>query len=365
MNRRLFAKLPIAATLGRIPVSGLMHQPLARISLSADRKRFVESNTQKPFQPWGVNYDHDEKGRLIEDYWHNQWPKIVEDFQEIKALGANAVRIHLQFGKFMQSAEIPDQKNLDQLSQLVELAEKTGLYLNLTGLGCYHIQDVPAWYDALEEKPRWAAQAAFWKAVAGRCKNSDAIFCYDLMNEPVVPGGKRKPGDWLGPAFGDKHFVQVITLDQADRPRFEIAREWIAFLTSELRTVDRNHLITVGMVDWSLDRKGLTSGFVPEKVADPLDFFSVHIYPEKEKIDEALATLKGFQIGKPVVIEETFALKCNHQQWREFVNRSKPDATGWFGFYWGKTLDELKKANTIADAILLQWLEEFQKGPPK
>jgi len=26
--------------------------------------------------PWGFNYDHDETGRLIEDYWHDEWPKI-------------------------------------------------------------------------------------------------------------------------------------------------------------------------------------------------------------------------------------------------------------------------------------------------
>ncbi|MFM7129113.1 MAG: cellulase family glycosylhydrolase [bacterium] len=338
---------------------------LSQIVVSKGSHGFIETVTQEPFTPWGVNYDHDEKGRLIEDYWHDEWPKIVEDFQEIKALGANVVRVHPQFGKFMETAEKPNAKNLDRLSKLVELAEKTGLYLNITGLGCYHKKDVPAWYDALEEKPRWAAQAAFWRAVAGRCKNSPAIFCYDLMNEPVVPGGKRKPGDWLGPAFGDKHFVQMITLDQASRPRFEIAREWLAYLTTELRKVDDRHLVSVGMVDWSLDRKGLTSGFIPEKVSAPLDFISVHIYPERNKIDESLETLRGFQVGKPVVIEETFALKCDTQDWRNFVNRSAPDASGWIGFYWGKTPDELKKANTIADGILLNWLEEFRKGPPK
>jgi hypothetical protein len=46
------------------------------------------------------------------------------------------------------------------------------------------------------------------------------------MNEPVVPGGKGK--DWLGPPFGGKHFVQFVTLDQADRPRPDIARQWLS-----------------------------------------------------------------------------------------------------------------------------------------
>jgi Cellulase (glycosyl hydrolase family 5) len=162
----------------------------------------------------------------------------------------------------------------------VALSEKTGIYLDLTGLGCYHKKDVPAWYDNLSEKDRWDVQARFWEAVTGRFAKSPAIFCYDLMNEPVVPGGKRKDGDWLGSAFGGKHFVQVITLEQADRPRAAIARQWVKHLVAAIRKHDKRHLITVGLVDWSLDRPGLTSGFVPDKIVDDLDFISVHLYHE-------------------------------------------------------------------------------------
>ena len=36
-------------------------------------------------------------------------------------------------------------------------------------------------------------QAAFWEAVAETCKDSPAIFCYDLMNEPILPG--KEPTD--------------------------------------------------------------------------------------------------------------------------------------------------------------------------
>ena len=114
----------------------------------------------------------------------------------MKNLRANVVRVHLQFGRFMTSADRPDAANLQRLKKLVQLAEETGLYLDITGLGCYHASDVPPWYDALDEKARWAVQGRFWEAVAGRCSRSPAVFCYDLMNEPLSPGGTRKPGDW-------------------------------------------------------------------------------------------------------------------------------------------------------------------------
>jgi cellulase (glycosyl hydrolase family 5) len=331
------------------------------VAVAPDKHSFILQPTNQKFIPWGFNYDHDDRGRLLEDYWEAEWASVEGDFREMKELGANVVRIHLQAAKFMEERDKPSQKNLERLAMLVKLAEREGLYLDLTGLGCYHKQDVPAWYDQLSESDRWDVQARFWESIAAVCATSPAIFCYDLMNEPVVPGGRRKDGDWLGPPFGDKHFVQVITLDQRDRPRPAIAREWIQKLSTAIRKVDQRHLITAGFVDWSLDRKGLTSGFVPEKIAPDLDFLCVHIYPERGKVDDALKTLAGFSVGKPVVIEETFPLKCGLVEFDQFIQGSKPHAAGWIGFYWGKPPAELRRSKEIRDAIMLSWLEYFKK----
>jgi hypothetical protein len=329
------------------------------VRIARAQHSFVLEPSGKKFVPWGFNYDHDDGGRLLEDYWNEEWAKVEAHFAEMKKLGANVVRIHLQFGKFMDAPARANDKALDRLGKLVKLAEKTGLYLDLTGLGCYHKKDVPAWYDKLSEKDRWDAQARFWEAIARQCSSSPAIFCYDLMNEPVVPGGKRKAGDWLGPPFGGKHFVQVITLDQKDRLRPDIARQWIKHLVSAIRKHDRRHLITLGLVDWSLDRPGLTSGFVPEKIAPELDFLCVHIYPEKGKVKDALKTLAGFSVGKPVVIEEIFPLRCSIRELTQFIDGSRKHAAGWIGFYWGKPPEELRKSKEIGHAITLAWLEYF------
>jgi hypothetical protein len=330
------------------------------IRVADDRRGFVLADSGQPFTPWGFNYDHDESGRLLEDYWDAEWPAVEEDFREMKALGANVVRIHLQFGKFMTAANEPNVAALKQLERLLGLARREGLYLDLTGLGCYHKQDVPAWYDELDEAGRWSAQARFWEAVAQTCAASPQVFCYDLMNEPVVPGGKAQD-HWLGPAFAGKHFVQFITRDTQSRTRPEVARQWIEQLVAAIRRHDQRHLITVGLVPWSLDRPGLTSGFVPEKIADKLDFIAVHLYPEAGKNAAALETLRGFAIGKPIVIEEMFPLKCSAAELREFIEASRTHAAGWVGFYWGKTAEEYRAGKTIGDAIMLSWLELFQQ----
>jgi len=251
--------------------------------------------------------------------------------------------------------------SLRRLGEVLRLAERLGLYLDVTGLGCYHRRDVPAWYDALDETGRWDAQARFWDAVAAACAASPAVFCYDLMNEPVVPGGEGRRQDWLGPAFAGKHFVQFIALEARGRPRPEIAREWVGRLAGAVRRRDPRRLVTVGLVPWSLDRPGLTSGFVPAEVARDLDFIAVHLYPETGKIEEALETLKGFAVGKPVVIEEMFPLKCSAADLGRFIDASRPVAAGWIGFYWGRTPDECRQSATLADALTLAWLELFQE----
>ena len=95
----------------------------------------------------------------------------------------------------------PNEKRSTVWASFSSLAEKERLYLDLTGLGCYHKKDVPAWYDKLSEKDRWArAGPLLGSGGKAMCAHSPAVFCYDLMNEPVVPGGKRKPGDWLAGA---------------------------------------------------------------------------------------------------------------------------------------------------------------------
>jgi hypothetical protein len=100
---------------------------------------------------------------------------------------------------------------------------------------------------------------------------------------------------------------------------------------------------------------------VPAKIADDLDFVAVHLYPKTGKVKDALETLAGFAVGKPVLIEETFPLACSLKELEDFIEGSKKHAAGWIGFYWGKTPEQLRQSNTISDALTLGWLESFER----
>jgi hypothetical protein len=330
------------------------------VQLSENGRGFVLEGSRRPFVPWGFNYDHDETGRLLEDYWTPEWPKVEEDFAEMKALGANVVRVHLQFGRFMHGPSEPNEAALKRIARVVSLAERLHLHLDLTGLGCYHKKDVPLWYDALAEQARWAAQACFWEAVAGRCAGSPAVFCYDLMNEPILPGANKET-DWLEGEFAGKCFVQRITLDLAGRTPSQVARAWVDRLVAAIRRHDDRHLITVGVIPWALVFPNAKPLFYGPEVAENLDVVSVHFYPDAGQIDRALAALAIYDIGKPLVIEEMFPLKCGTEELGVFIDRSRSSAQGWMGFYWGKTLAECRRSPEMTDALTAAWLELFRK----
>ncbi len=363
MTRPTLAVAALVALLGS-PGQAQAPPGLGRVRPSRDGAHFVREGGEGRFVAWGFNYDHDDAGRLLEDYWEREWGTVAEDFREMKALGANVVRIHLQLGRFMKDAERPDEGNLGRLAALVRLAEATGLYLDVTGLACYHKGDVPRWYDALEESARWEVQARFWKAVAGACRGSTAVFCYDLMNEPIISGGDD-PKDWLpGKPLGGKHFVQRIAIDPKGRDDREIARSWVARLAAAIRSVDDRAMITVGVIPWAQVFEGARPLFYAPEVCGPLDFASIHFYPRKGKLDADLAALKVYEVGKPLVVEEIFPLGAGPEETEAFIARTQGQVDGWISFYWGKSIEDSAKKGDIGGALTADWLRRFRSLSP-
>lgn len=265
-----------------------------------------------------------------------------------------------QFPLFMNGPGQPNPQALKRLAHLLKLAETHGIYLDITGLASYRKNQRAAWYDVLADQDRWAVQAQFWEAVAQTCASSPAVFCYDLMNEPIV-SGQRKDG-WYTGEFGGYEFLQRLSLDQTNRSLDEITREWTHTMVSAIRRHDAKHLITIGMLPaWGLS----------PKVAGPeLDFIAVHIYPNAAKVNEAIANLKQFDIGKPIVVEETFPLSCGVAEEREFLLKSRGIATGWIGQYPKESpveLQRLKRSGRIsaAQAAYLDWLQLFSGLGPE
>ncbi len=358
--------LPLIVLLSLAP-SPQAAASMPRVEVAKDGKGFLLAPSDRPFTPWGVNYGH--HGKLIEDIWDTDWPAIEADWHKMKDTGANVVRVHLQFGKFMEAPDKPDTKALDRLAKLLVLSEQHRPLPRPHRPGLLPSRRRPPVVRQARRARPLGGPGEVLGAIAGRCHASPAVFCYDLINEPLSPADNKTGQPWYTGHFGEYAFLQWIAHDPAGRPRTETARQWIRMLTAAIREHDRRALITVGMLP-STPAWGFFSGFEPKLVAPELDFISVHIYPESKKVDEALKTLAAFDVGKPVVIEETFNLSCSTAESEDFIRRSRAHARGWIGHYDGQSIEELEarrtsKTITLPQAIYLDLLALFRRIGPE
>jgi hypothetical protein len=357
----LFPAVPGQALAGSPPAMATARTQ-GLIQVSKDKTGFVSADSGKQFSPWGFNYDHDRNGRLLETYWINEWPTVVADFKEMKAMGANTVRVHPQVSRFMYSGSELNPQSMRQLTRLLELSQQLELYLDITGLGCYDKKDVPPWYNALDEDARWAVQARFWQGIAAIGKTNSAIFCYDLMNEPILSEDKTGR-DWTPGAFGNRYYVQRLTLDFKGRSGQQVAKQWVSKMVAAVRKEDARHLVTIGAIPWALTFPGARPDFYSPEVGKDLDFVSVHFYPTAGRVKEAIQALKVYQVGKPLVVEEIFPLSCSVKELSEFIRQSRPITAGWISFYWGKTIEEYRNEKRgVSEDVTLQWLEYWSRS---
>jgi hypothetical protein len=252
-----------------------------------------------------------------------------------------------------------DPHAFDHLRKLLKIAEKSGIYLKITGLACYKIKDRMAWYDSMDEQDRWKTQSFFWETIARTCAESPAVFAYDLVNEPAAVG--KSADGWYTGKMGDVEFCQRLSLDPGKRNGDDIFREWTKRMVAAIRKHDQTHLITMGMLPFPGAYKA---------AAEQLDFVSPHLYPKTGKVDDEIKLLKQFDWGKPIVIGETFPLSCGADDERDFLLKSREFAQGWMGHWPDESpakLAELKRTGkaTIHNAIWLSWVDLFKEIGPQ
>ena len=338
---------------------------MEKVRISGDGRGFVLSRSGAAFVPWGFNY-LGEFGKLVEETWDEDWPRLERDFREMRKLGANVVRIHLQFGTYMTGPDEFDQAQLERLKRLLDVARETGLYLDVTGLSCYRLERIPAWYDALDEAARWDVQARWWQTIARTCTGHPAVFCYDLMNEPIV-GGTPRDGEprWVGGELGGFWFVQRISQPasgRSGRSNVEIADAWAAKLTAAIRGEDARTPITVGVIPWAHVWPNAKPLFYAPEAAKHFDFVSIHLYPGQGKVEQAIAALAAYDLDKPLVVEETFPLACTIEELDQFIDGGRDRVDGWISHYFGHTIEEHRNGAEPAGAVA-DFLEYWrQKG---
>ena len=340
------------------------------VRISSDGRGFVLS--ERPWHPIGCNYFDPHVGWAPKLWREFDAGRVEEHFRIMRDLGVTVVRVFLTAQSFFPEPPKLEPEGLKKFDTLLAIARRYGIRVHPTGPD--HWEGTPPWRqgDVFTDPKALDAQVAFWKAFAARYKNDPTIFAYDLLNEPHIrwDGPNMRAGwrawlrercgttDTLRKAWGDEART-VQSLDDVTAPKDEAASQsvslfdyqhyresladrWVKLQAEAIRSVDPNHLITVGFIQWSvpviIGRPSRYAAFRPSRIAPLVDFLSIHFYP---------------LWGDPLASERDF--NCN-LAYLELVLRytrsgdfRKPLFVGEFGWYGGGRTNDRAAVRSAED----------------
>jgi hypothetical protein len=372
-----------------IPTSAAASEP-PRIRVDVAGHGFIDADGQR-FMPCGVSYFRPGTGWAPQLWKRFDAEATRLDFQRMKHMGMNVVRVFVTFGSFFTEPGRLDPAGIAAFDRLLDLADEAGLYVHPTGPEGW--EGMPEWtaklgdvFTNLGNEEGLAALEDWWRLFAGRYRGRSTIWAYDLRNEPAVawdtPQSRTKWDAWrsahgqpVAPVPDAKGPPSPVLADY-QRFRESLAETWIARQAKSIHTAAPQALVTVGLLQWSVPAQRIAvaqySGFRPERIAPHLDFMELHFYPLAQGIyryqdraaeDANLAVLECMarecaQPGKPLVIAEFGwygggRFEANGQpaseeqqaEWgRHLIEVTAPLACGWIN--WG--LHDMPEATDVS-----------------
>ncbi len=210
------------------------------------------------------------------------WPaeRVAAELDVAKSLRANALRVFIRMDAFGgPDAGWSEQEGFERF---VEMAKARGLFLVVSLFDSYRKWPDDGWDDwPAFGTPEDAQDKAYLSAVVGKWKDEPDIAAWDLYNEP----------DYVG----DKEF-------RWDEHRLN-RMGWLARMASEVRRLDHNHLLTIGV---ALSESNFLPGLGGTTVNDLVDFVSVHYYTRNYPGTSLYNVLQATKqlTNKPIVVEE-------------------------------------------------------------
>jgi hypothetical protein len=304
---------------------------------------------KRPFHVYGFNYEFNGSHPSIDYLDRPTRPGLLRlrsDFAEAARLGANTVRIYVELHEVMAAPTRTRPSALRALRRILREAGRAGLLVDITGNLVWHVEESPAWYDALPETARWQVQTRFWRAVAAVGADWPNVLAYELTSEPVI----ADVDGWYGP-YLVHHYIQYIVRELGGRDAVQLARDWTRTLRDAIRSEDRSHLITIGLLPFR------DCAFDPRNVADLVDLVTMHEYPAAGEGGRALALIRYFAShGRPLLLGETFAFDRPTQE--TFLLAARRWLDGSLSFYDGRAPEEVITTNP-ADAAYRQNLISY------
>jgi hypothetical protein len=104
----------------------------------------------KRFQVWGFNHGFARRQvvrRFIDRPSAENRKVVNRQMRRASGLSANTMRIKLEYGQVMRSTTQARPAAIRALTGILTMAERNGIYLEITGLVTSRIERSPGWYD--------------------------------------------------------------------------------------------------------------------------------------------------------------------------------------------------------------------------
>ncbi len=180
---------------------------------------------------------------------------INQDFEIIKEIGLNTIRVFIQYGDFGKSEVKPEK--IEKLKQVLDLAHKHQLKTIVTLFDFYGDYSVIDW--SLNNKHAFS--------IVNAIKNHPGLFAWDIKNEP--------------------------NLDFENRTKKRVTA-WLNQMLHHVKSIDSIHPVTIG---WS----NMQSASI---LANDLDFVSFHYYEGLASLAAKYQKLKNDIPNKKIVLGE-------------------------------------------------------------
>jgi len=309
---RISSYLPIAVLSLSSAWALAAEMPFIEID-PGSKTAFRERGTGRPVVMVGVNYFDHETGWAPKLWQKFDEARVRRQLQMLHEQGFNSIRVFLTYQSFHAEPGRVHPEGEAKFRKLLRMCREFGIYVMPTGPD--HWEGTPPWRkgDRFADETLLTADEAWWKDFAGRFKDEPALWAYDLYNEPMIgwdsPGMKAKWNDWLKREYGSVEEIAEAWKRPADQvgrageipvpppqaarndgrlydyQRFRefIADEWTRRMADAIRSVDRNHLVTVGYIQWAapvlIGEVKHYAGFNPRSNARYVDFTTIHFYP--------------------------------------------------------------------------------------
>ncbi len=206
---------------------------------------------------------------------------IAKDFEIIKKLNLNTIRIFVGYKDFGKAEVIPEK--LNKLKQVLDLAKTHNLKAIVT------LFDFYGNYEVLD----WTLTHRHVEQVVSVLKDHTAILAWDAKNEPNLD-------------FQTRNKTTVLA--------------WLKETITQIKKYDPNHLITIG---WSNTDSA-------DLLKDKVDFVSFHYYEDLSEFEGKYSNLTS-RIKKPLVLQE-YGLSSSKGLWDPLGANEKKQAKYYTDF---------------------------------